>query len=174
MLIRAIHLDWLWILLQAPDAAGADARAETAANALRRVGYVFPTAVFRIYTGNRLFWAGIDAHTAVAAGTAGNAARVLLARVRQIAVMAFLEVPLREPLGGNPLFREDGRDLLTAQILVDGNGSETRVADGVGQASRLYYIARREDAGQDHFFQRRHEPIAPAGSRESAPRRWKR
>ena len=94
LFIRPIHLNRLGIVFEAPDSAGTDARADAAADALRRVGDVFPPSVFIVDPRNRLFRAGIDAHAAVAAGAAGNAARVLLARVRQIAVMTLLEVRL--------------------------------------------------------------------------------
>ena len=92
--VGPIHLDGLGVVLEAPDAAGADARADAAADALRRVGDVFPAAVLRLDARDRLLRAGIDAHAAVAAGAAGDAARVFLSRVRKVAVVALLEVGL--------------------------------------------------------------------------------
>ena len=89
-----IHLNRFRIILNAPNTAGADTGADTAANALIGVGYVFPTAIRFFDAGDGFFRAGFQTHLAVTASTAADAACMVVHRVAKQAVMAFVKVSL--------------------------------------------------------------------------------
>ena len=82
LIIGPIHIDRLRIRSKIPDTAGADSSTNTAADALAGIGDIFPLAVPKINSAYSLLRAGLYAHPAVTAGTAGNAARQQLPEYR--------------------------------------------------------------------------------------------
>ena len=95
---RGVHRDLLWVILDRPDAARADTGADAAADAAVRVARVLDRAVLVLDAVDGLLRAGFEAHLAVAAGAAAHAALVVADRVAELAVVALLEVCLREAL----------------------------------------------------------------------------
>ena len=153
-----IHLNRFRIILNAPNTAGADTGADTAADALIGVGYVFPAAIRFFDAGDGFFRAGFQTHLTVTAGTAADAACMVVHRVAKQAVMAFVKVSLGESPCRNLLFLREGLNLLSHHILVNVVSRFTAAADGVRKSARLDGIAGREYALCNGLVSLRHEP----------------
>ena len=91
LLSRRVHRDLDRIVLQRPDAAGADAGADAAADAAGGVALVFPRTVFVLDARDGFLGAGLEAHLAVATRAAADATRVVVSGVAEVAVVAALE-----------------------------------------------------------------------------------
>ena len=92
LLPRRVHRNLDGVVLQRPDAAGADAGADAAADAAGGVALVLPRAVFVLDARDGFLGAGLEAHLAVTARAAADAARVIVRGVAEVAVVAALEV----------------------------------------------------------------------------------
>ena len=153
-----IHLDGFGVVLDAPDTAGADTGADTTANALIGVRDVFPAAIFLLNAGDGLFRTGLQAHLTVTAGTAADAAGMVVYRIAQQAVMAFVEVSLGQALRRNLCFLREGLYFLAHHILVHIVSCLAAAADGIGQAARLDGITSREYALSNGQVSLGHQP----------------
>ena len=92
LLSRRVHGNLDGVVLQRPDAAGADAGADAAADAAGGVALVFPRTVFVLDARDGFLGAGLETHLAVATRAAADAAGVVVGGVAEVAVVAALEV----------------------------------------------------------------------------------
>ena len=92
LLSRRVHRNLDGVVLQRPDAAGADAGADAAADAAGGIALVLPRAVFVLDARDGFLGAGFEAHLAVTARAAADAAGVVVGGVAEVAVVAALEV----------------------------------------------------------------------------------
>ena len=107
--------------------------------------------------GDGFLGAGFEAHLAVAARAAADAAGVVVGGVAEVAVVAAFEVGGRQLLGRDFLFLGErlGR---AVQVLVGVPRGFAAAADGVREAAGLDRVAGREDAWEDGLLLVRDEP----------------
>ena len=88
-----VHRNRFGVGIHRPDSGRADAGADPATDALVRVHHVFEPAVVRPEIArNRVFRAGLDAHVAIAASAAADAAQIILFSLRNLTALAAFKI----------------------------------------------------------------------------------
>ena len=140
--------------LHRPDTAGADARADTAADADVIVGDVLERTILFLDTPDRAFWASFETHGAIAASAAGETTQRLVLGVcdTEFTTVAWLEQFLGETALIDHFRLDDRLKFFASKVIINQKSRFLATADSMSEQTGLNSIADGENAfGFDHL-----------------------